>query len=62
MTKYLIRKTTKHLTRAHYIAADGRRPYCERANVVAGERGWQIVESAIIDLCWHCYDKRKREK
>ena len=58
--KYLIRKTTKHLTRAHLIGPDGKQPYCDRSNLVAGERGWQVVECDKADLCWHCYDKRKR--
>ena len=64
MTKYLIRKTTKHPTRAHLVASDGKRPYCDRSNLIAGERGWIIEEGApgYLELCWHCFYKSKREK
>lgn len=64
MTPYLIRRTTKHLTRIHDIAPDGKRPNCHRANLVAGERGWKIEEykPAWDELCWHCWAKREKDK
>lgn len=63
MTKYLICKTNKHLTRTHYLATDGKRPYCGRANLIVGERGWKVaeIEPKFDELCWHCFTKKERE-
>ena len=62
MTKYLHRKTTKHLTRYHYLAADGIHPLSRRCpQVEAGKRGWQVVErddiNLLTGLCWHCQEE-----
>lgn len=57
MSKYLYRKTSKHWTKYHLLAPDGKSPLCKRsAGIIAGQRGWQVVEVDTLPfdgLCWH---------
>lgn len=59
MPKYLYRKTSKHWTKYHLLAPDGLHSLCKRsAGIVAGQRGWQVVEVEKLPfdgLCWHCF-------
>lgn len=62
MKKYLVKRTTKHLTRIHILSADGKHPLCHRSNGVMAGNDWKVEEReniSFMELCWHCSKEAK---